>query len=51
MPRPGRISHRFELDFSKRYFESRDARQIKSERDFISMREQILDIIQDKVAA
>jgi taurine transport system ATP-binding protein len=50
-PRPGRISHRFELDFSKRYFESRDARQIKSERDFISMREQILDIIQDKVAA
>jgi taurine transport system ATP-binding protein len=50
-PRPGRITHRFELDFSKRYFECRDARQIKSERDFIEMREQILDIIQDKVAA
>ncbi len=49
-PRPGRITHRFELDFCQRFFKSRNARQIKSDRDFIAMREQALNIIHSKAA-
>ena len=49
-PRPGRITHRFEIDFCQRFFESRDARAIKSSPDFIAMREQALDIIHRKAA-
>jgi taurine transport system ATP-binding protein len=44
-PRPGRISHVFDLPFSQRYFETGNARSIKASADFISMREQILQII------
>jgi len=44
-PRPGRITHMYELDFNKRYLETRDARAIKSSEDFIRMRETILGII------
>ena len=44
-PRPGRISHVFELPFSKRYFETGNARSIKASADFIDMREKILQII------
>jgi taurine transport system ATP-binding protein len=44
-PRPGRISHVFELPFSKRYFETGNARLIKASADFIDMREKILQII------
>ena len=49
-PRPGRITHRFDLDFCKRFFASRNARAVKSSPDFIAMREQALDIIHDKAA-
>ena len=44
-PRPGRITHRYELDFNKRFLETRDARTIKSSPDFIRMREVVLGII------
>lgn len=44
-PRPGRITHTYELDFNRRFLEMGNARAIKSSRDFIDMREQILGII------
>lgn len=44
-PRPGRITHEYELDFCHRFFECRDARKVKSMPDFIKMREEIISII------
>jgi taurine transport system ATP-binding protein len=44
-PRPGRITHTYDLDFNRRFLETRDARAIKSSPDFIEMRERILGII------
>ena len=44
-PRPGRISHSYELDFCRRYFEGGDSRKVKSMPDFIAMREEVLSII------
>ena len=44
-PRPGRITHRYELDFNKRFLQTRDARAVKSSPDFIRMRETVLGII------
>lgn len=44
-PRPGRITHTYELDFNQRFFACRDGRQIKSSPDFIKMRETVLNII------
>ncbi len=44
-PRPGRITHKFKLDFCKKYLKVRDARKIKSLPEFIKIREQILEII------
>ncbi|MGR5067587.1 MULTISPECIES: taurine ABC transporter ATP-binding protein [Vibrio] len=49
-PRPGRITHSFNLDFNQRFLECRDARAVKSMPDFIEMREKILSIIhQDEI--
>ena len=44
-PRPGRITHTYELDFNRRFLATRDARAIKSSPDFIEMRERVLSII------
>ncbi|WP_315918619.1 taurine ABC transporter ATP-binding protein [Mesorhizobium sp. SP-1A] len=44
-PRPGRITHTYELDFNRRFLASGDARAIKSSPDFIQMRETVLGII------
>lgn len=44
-PRPGRVTHTFDLDFSRRFLECRDARKVKASPDFIEMREKILAII------
>jgi taurine transport system ATP-binding protein len=44
-PRPGRISHTFDLPFSRRYFETGNAREIKASAEFIALREDILRII------
>jgi taurine transport system ATP-binding protein len=44
-PRPGRITHSYDLDFNRRFLETGDSRAVKSSPDFIRMREQILGII------
>jgi len=44
-PRPGRISHTFDLPFSERFVSGQGARAIKSSPDFIELREQVLEII------
>lgn len=44
-PRPGRITHTFDLNFSKLYLEGADARTVKASPEFIKMRERVLKII------
>ena len=48
-PRPGRITHQFDLDFGRRFLDApkseRNARAVKSQPDFIQMREKVLGII------
>jgi taurine transport system ATP-binding protein len=44
-PRPGKISHEYELGFGRRFIETRDARAIKSSPDFIRVREEVLAVI------
>ena len=44
-PRPGRITHTYELDFNRQFLAEGNARAIKSSPQFIRMREEILGII------
>ena len=51
-PRPGRITHTFEdLPFSRAFLRHGDARRVKSEPEFIRMREEVLSIIHHREAA
>ncbi len=44
-PRPGRITHRFDLPFSARFMAGAKAREVKASADFIQLREEVLSII------
>ncbi len=44
-PRPGRITHTFDIDFGRNFLASGDARAVKSSPEFIRLREQVLGII------
>ena len=44
-PRPGRITHTFDLPFSKKFLAGEPARQVKASADFIRLREEVLKII------
>lgn len=50
-PRPGRIAHRFDLPFSRQFLAGTPARTVKSSREFIELREKVLEIVfSDEVA-
>lgn len=44
-PRPGRITHLFDLPFSRQFLDGMPARQVKASPEFIAMREEVLKII------
>jgi taurine transport system ATP-binding protein len=47
-PRPGKIEQVIDLPFARRYIETRDARAVKSDPEFIRLREQVLATIQKR---
>jgi taurine transport system ATP-binding protein len=49
-PSPGRIAHRYKLDFGRRFVEGNDARRIKADPAFIAVREEVLHLIQSAPA-
>ena len=44
-PRPGRITHEFDLPFSKQFLSGTSARSVKASPEFIKIREEVLAII------
>ena len=49
-PSPGRIAHRYTLDFGRRFIESKNARLVKADPEFIRLREEVLHLIQSAPA-
>ncbi len=49
-PRPGRIAREYDLEFSARYSELGNARAIKSDHEFIAVREEVLSLIHGEQA-
>ena len=47
-PRPGKIARTYDLDFGRRYVGCRDAREVKSDPEFIRVREDVLAFIQER---
>ncbi len=45
-PRPGKISHEYDVDFGRQFIATRNARAVKSSPDFIRIREEVLAVIQ-----
>jgi taurine transport system ATP-binding protein len=50
-PRPGKIEKSYDLDFGRRFIECRDARKVKSDPEFIRLREAVLTDIRDRETA
>lgn len=51
-PSPGRIAHRYEqLPFSRQFLAHGDARKVKSDPEFIRMREEVLSIVHHRAPA
>jgi len=44
-PSPGRIAHRYKVDFGRRFIDAHDARAVKADPEFIRLREEILQVI------
>ena len=44
-PSPGRIAHRYRLDFGRRFVETGNARTVKADPAFIALREEVLSLI------
>ena len=44
-PSPGRIAHRYKLDFGRKFVECDDARAVKADPAFIRLREEVLHVI------
>jgi taurine transport system ATP-binding protein len=44
-PSPGRIAHRYRLDFGRQFVQTGDARKVKSNPEFIALREEVLSLI------
>jgi taurine transport system ATP-binding protein len=50
-PRPGRITHTYEITFQQQFLQSHDARAVKSDPEFIKLREIVLSLIYGDVKA
>lgn len=44
-PAPGRIARCYDVEFSRRYIEKRDARRVKADPAFIRLREEVLELV------
>jgi taurine transport system ATP-binding protein len=50
-PSPGRIAHRYRVDFGRRFIECNDSRAVKSDSAFIRLREEVLQVIHSAPSA